>query len=329
MTLLEVRELAVDAGGIPIVCRLSFSIEPGERVGLIGESGSGKTMVALAIMGLLGEGLGQSGSVVFEGTELTNLSDRRYSELRGNRLAMVFQEPMTALDPLMRVGKQVTDAIRLHRRVGRGEARQRMHSLLARVGFSNPKEQARRFPHQLSGGQRQRVVIAIALACDPALVLADEPTTALDVTVQAQVLDLLQTLVAEESSALLLISHDLAVVSSVCDRILVMYGGTLVESCTTAELLAAPRHPYTVALLQTSRGVGGEAPAGQLPTIPGSVPALGGFPSGCVFRGRCSREQARCQEVPALVGGEHQVACWYPVESSGPVPAPRSGPQPS
>ena len=315
MSLLEVSHLRVDTQGIPVVCEVSFVISAGERVGLIGESGSGKTMTALAIMGLLPEGLSAAGQVIFDGVELLNLSERRLSALRGNRLAMVFQEPMTALDPLMRVGTQITDAIRIHERVSRRAARARMLELMQRVGFTDPAEQSRRFPHQLSGGQRQRIVIAIAIACGPALILADEPTTALDVTVQAQVLALLQDLVQDQGSALLLISHDLAVVSSVCQRIVVMYGGRVVESAATGELLTRPRHPYTLALLHTSKGIGAgeDTPAGHLPTIPGSVPQLGQFPSGCVFRGRCDREQDRCQAVPPMTGSDHRVACWFPV----------------
>ena len=315
MSLLEVSQLRVDAREIPVVSEVSLTISAGERVGLIGESGSGKTMAALAIMGLLPEGLTARGSVLLDGVELLGLPERRLSKLRGSRIAMVFQEPMTALDPLMRVGTQITDAIRLHERVTRRAARDRMLQLMGRVGFANAKEQARRFPHQLSGGQRQRIVIAIAIACGPALILADEPTTALDVTVQAQVLALLQDLVRDQGSALLLISHDLAVVSSVCQRIVVMYGGRVVEAAATAELLASPRHPYTDALLRTSQGIGADADtlAGQLPTIPGAVPQLGLFPEGCVFRGRCPFEQERCQHVPEIRGRDHQVACWFPL----------------
>jgi peptide/nickel transport system ATP-binding protein len=318
VSLLEVTHLRVETQGIPVVSEVSFAIAAGERVGLIGESGSGKTMVALAIMGLLPEGLNAAGSVAFDGTELLQLSERRLSALRGNRIAMVFQEPMTALDPLMRVGTQITDAIRIHERASRGAARARMLELMRRVGFTNPAEQSRRFPHQLSGGQRQRIVIAIAIACGPALILADEPTTALDVTVQAQVLALLQELVQDQGSALLLISHDLAVVSSVCQRMVVMYGGRVVESASTATLLNQPHHPYTAALLHTSKGIGAgeDTPAGHLPTIPGSVPQLGQFPSGCVFRGRCDREQDRCQEVPPTTGSDHLVACWFPLGAS-------------
>ncbi len=316
MTLLRVSGLRVETEGLPVLRGVDFEVSAGERVGLIGESGSGKTVAALTLMGLQPEGFAVQGSVEFEGRQLVGLSDREFSAIRGARMAMVFQEPMTALDPLMRVGQQIIDAVRAHRRVSSSESRRRMLELMARVGFPSPEEQSRRFPHQLSGGQRQRVVIAIALACDPALILADEPTTALDVTVQAQVLALLQRLVAEEGSALLLISHDLAVVSSVCQRVLVMYGGTLVEAATTDEILKAPRHPYTAALLQTSAGIGAQSrlAAGRLPTIPGSVPSLGGFPEGCVFRGRCPREQARCREVPPLVGDGHRFACWFPLE---------------
>ncbi len=328
MSLLEVSQLTVDVQGIPVVSDVRFAISAGERLGLIGESGSGKTITALAIMGLLPEGLRARGSVVLDGTELLSLSERRLSAVRGSRIAMVFQEPMTALDPLMRVGTQITDAIRIHERVGRRAARDRMLQLMQRVGFSNPREQSRRFPHQLSGGQRQRIVIAIAIACGPALILADEPTTALDVTVQAQVLALLQDLVQDQGSALLLISHDLAVVSSVCQRIVVMYGGRVVESASTPELLTRPRHPYTQALLHTSRGIGGngDTPAGHLPTIPGSVPELGRFPSGCVFRGRCDREQDRCLEAPPTTGSDHLVACWFPLTSpSDPTAAVTTG----
>ncbi|MHB8189074.1 MAG: ABC transporter ATP-binding protein [Ferrimicrobium sp.] len=318
MTLLRVKDLYVELERTPIVRGISFEVREGELVGLIGESGSGKSMTALALMRLLPEGVHQHGSVRFEEVELSSLSERRLSALRGDRIAMIFQEPMTALDPLMRVGRQITEAIHLHRSVSRSEARDRMIELMHTVGFPRPREQARAFPHQLSGGQRQRIMIAMALACEPALILADEPTTALDVTVQAQVLYLLQTLVAEEGSALVLISHDLAVVSSVCERILVMYGGSLVEVGTTSQILVAPRHPYTAALLATSRGIGdsSDTAAGDLPTIPGSVPSLDDFPSGCVFRGRCPREQPRCQETPTLVGSEHQVACWFPMTAA-------------
>lgn len=323
MSLLEVSQLRVDAREVPVVSEVSLTISAGERVGLIGESGCGKTMAALAIMGLLPEGLTARGSVLLDGVELVGLPERRLSQLRGSRIAMVFQEPMTALDPLMRVGTQITDAIRLHERVSRRAARDRMLQLMGRVGFANAAEQARRFPHQLSGGQRQRIVIAIAIACGPALILADEPTTALDVTVQAQVLALLQDLVRDQGAALLLISHDLAVVSSVCQRIVVMYGGRVVEAATTAELLAFPHHPYTDALLRTSQGIGADADtvAGQLPTIPGAVPQLGRFPEGCGFRGRCPFEQERCRHVPELLGRDHQVACWFPLHSPTGHPA--------
>jgi peptide/nickel transport system ATP-binding protein len=312
--LLEVVGLSVNLGTTPVLSDVAFTVRPGERVGLIGESGSGKSVTALAIMGLLPEEMSAAGQVRFDGEQLMAASERRMSELRGNRVSMVFQEPMSALNPLMRVGKQVGEVLRIHRRLSWGAARAQAVELLARVGLDDPQHQARAFPHQLSGGQRQRVMLAMAVACGPSLVLADEPTTALDVTVQAQVLAVLRQLVDEEQSSLVLISHDLAVVSSLCERLLVMYGGRIVESGTTAELLARPRHPYTAGLVATSGAVSPDRPRdGQpLPAIAGTVPELGSFPQGCVFRSRCDRADGQCEVLPVLEGNGHQVACWHP-----------------
>jgi peptide/nickel transport system ATP-binding protein len=312
--LLEVTGLSVDLGHVPVLRDVSFTVDAGERVGLIGESGSGKSVTALAVIGLLPEEMSASGEVRFDGGQLLTASERRMSELRGDRVSMVFQEPMSALNPLMRVGKQVSEVFRIHRGLSRAAARARAVELLGRVGLDDPEHQSRAFPHQLSGGQRQRVMLAMAVACGPALVLADEPTTALDVTVQAQVLAVLRQLVDEEESSLLLISHDLAVVSSLCDRLLVMYGGRIVESGATAELLAAPRHPYTVGLVATSSAVSPDrARDGKaLPAIPGTVPELGLFPRGCVFSSRCDRADAHCELLPPQTGDDHQVACWHP-----------------
>jgi peptide/nickel transport system ATP-binding protein len=318
-TLLEVSKLCVNLGPIPVLNDVTFTVSAGERVGLIGESGSGKSLTALAVMGLLPEEMSATGQVRLDGEVLAGASERRMSELRGNRISMVFQEPMSALNPLMRVGKQVAEVLRIHRSLRRATARGRAVELLARVGLDEPAQQARAFPHQLSGGQRQRVMLAMALACGPDLVLADEPTTALDVTVQAQVLAMLRQLVDEEGSSLVLISHDLAVVSALCERLLVMYGGRIVESGATAELLARPRHPYTAGLVATSAAVSPDrARDGKaLPAIAGNVPELGSFPQGCVFSSRCDRADALCHQVPALVGGDHQVACWHPVSAGG------------
>jgi peptide/nickel transport system ATP-binding protein len=314
---LELDGVGVAAGSTTIVHDVSFALGPGERVGLIGESGSGKSLTALAVMGLLPEELTAKGAVRFDGRDLMTLSDRQLGALRGDRLAMVFQEPMMALNPLMRVGRQVAEALRQHRDLRRADAQARAEELLARVELPDPSSTRRAYPHQLSGGQRQRVMLAMALACDPAVLICDEPTTALDVTVQARMLALIDRLVAEEGSALLFITHDLAVVSGRCERVLVMYGGRIVESGPTAAVFASPRHPYTAGLLDASAATTDRSrldERGRLPTIPGAVPAAGHFPSGCVFRTRCSRATNVCETVPPLEGERRQVACWHPIE---------------
>ncbi|HVV57917.1 MAG TPA: ABC transporter ATP-binding protein [Gaiellaceae bacterium] len=315
MTLLQVDGLTVRIGGAEVVGDVSFALERGERLGLIGESGSGKSMTALALIGLLPEEASVEGRVVLDGDDLVAMSEGRRCDLRGDRIGMIFQEPMTALNPVMRVGNQVAEVVRRHRGGSRRSTRERALELLRRVEFADPERIARAYPHELSGGQRQRVMVAMAIACSPALVLADEPTTALDVTVQAQVLELLARLVAEEDAALVLISHDLAVVSGMCDRLLVMYGGRIVESGPTDDVLERPRHPYTVGLLATSTAMAEGGRRGRtLPTIRGSVPGLGRFPEGCVFRSRCERATDRCRTMPPLEGAGHAFACWHPVE---------------
>ena len=318
--LLEVEDVRVTAGDTTIVDGVSFALAPGERVGLIGESGSGKSLTALAIMGLLPEELRSTGQVSFDGRDLMRLSERELGALRGDRIAMVFQEPMTALNPLMRVGRQVTETLSLHRGLRRRAADTRALELLTRVELPDPESAMRAYPHQLSGGQRQRVMLAMALACDPAVLICDEPTTALDVTVQARMLRLIDRLVEEEGSALLFITHDLAVVSGLCQRVLVMYGGRIVESGATADVFAAPRHHYTAGLLGASAATTDARrldDRGRLPIITGTVPAAGHFPTGCVFRTRCPRAVEICETVPALEGDGHDVACWHPI--GGPV----------
>jgi peptide/nickel transport system ATP-binding protein len=324
MSFLEVEGLSVRLGGAAVLSEVSLTLERGERVGLIGESGSGKSMTALAVIGLLPDHARVQGRILLEGTDLQTIGERRRCAVRGDRIAMVFQEPMTALNPTMRVGRQVEEVIALHQRASRQEATRRALELLHRVEFPDPERVARAYPHQLSGGQRQRIMVAMAVACGPSLILADEPTTALDVTVQAQVLRLLSRLVAEEDAALLLISHDLAVVSSMCERLLVMYGGHLVERGPSAELLSRPSHPYTGGLLATSAAltVELEDQASVLPTIPGSVPALGRFPSGCAFRSRCARADAVCETEPQLGDGERAAACWHPLSEPTAVGGP-------
>ncbi|GLY64155.1 ATP-binding cassette domain-containing protein [Amycolatopsis taiwanensis] len=248
MTVL-VEELSVFAGDRPLVREVSFEVGEGERVGLIGESGSGKSLTALAVMGLLPEELTATGSVRLHGNELLGASERVLSGLRGDRMSMVFQEPMTALNPLMRVGRQVAESIKLHTRISWRAARDRAVELLESVQLSGV---ARAYPHQLSGGQRQRVLLAMALANDPGFLICDEPTTALDVTVQAQVLELIVAGIARRSAGLLFITHDLAVVARVCERLLVMHDGRIVEQGTTREVLTEPRHEYTRGLLAAS-----------------------------------------------------------------------------
>lgn len=264
---LEVAGLSVIFGNRePAVAGVSFAVEPGERVGLIGESGSGKSVTALAVMGLLPEQARTSGVVWLAGQPVLDRPDAELAALRGNRVSMIFQEPMTALDPTMKVGRQVAEVIGLHRRVARGQTRARVLEILDAVGLSGPARVANSYPHQLSGGQRQRVVVAMALVNTPDLVICDEPTTALDVTVQATVLSLLDSSLAEAGAGCLFISHDLAVVAQLCTRILVMLDGKIVEDAPLAQILTEPKHPYTRGLVATARI--DQVPVGErLPTV--------------------------------------------------------------
>ncbi|MFV0308246.1 MAG: ABC transporter ATP-binding protein [Desertimonas sp.] len=253
MTLLEVTDLTVDFGHGPVVDHVSFALDAGERVGIIGESGSGKSLTALSIVGLAPDAATVTGSVRFEGRELLGRSDREMSKLRGDDLTMVFQNPLNSLNPVMRVGRQIAEPLRLHRRMTRTQAATEAVRLCEQVELPDPANVARSFPHQLSGGQRQRVGIAIALACQPALLIADEPTTALDVTVQDGVLTLLRELIDERDTALVFITHDVALVSGVSDRLLVMRRGAVVESGPTERVVSAPDHDYTASLIAAAR----------------------------------------------------------------------------
>jgi peptide/nickel transport system ATP-binding protein len=328
VTLLSLRDLCVTLdtpeGPAPILEDVSFDLAAGGSLGIVGESGCGKSMTALAVMGLLPNAARASGEIVFEGRDLLALPEAELCKLRGRRLAMVFQEPMTALNPAKTIGFQVAEGPRWHLGLGRAEAEARAVKLLDRVGLSQPRFSPGLFPHQLSGGQRQRVVIAMALACDPALLIADEPTTALDVTSQAAILDLLAEVAAESRLALLLITHDLAVVWQNTRAMLVMYAGRVVERGGTAQVFERMAHPYTRGLLAASPGAldAPLAPGRRLPTIPGQVPDPLHRPPGCVFAGRCPCAQDDC--LPAhpgehCLGPSHSVACLHsPAEESGP-----------
>ncbi len=315
--LLEVRDLRVTlatAGGrLPALRGLDFGVGRGQTLGLIGESGCGKSLTALALMGLLPEGAAVSGSMRLLGTELVGLPERDWCRLRGNRIAMVFQEPMSALNPLHTIGAQIAEPLRLHRGLGRGAARAEALRLLERVQMPSAQERLDAWPHQLSGGQRQRVVIAIALACAPALLVADEPTTALDVTLQREVLALMGALVREDGMGLVLISHDLGLMADHADRLHVMYAGEIVERGPTAAVFAQAAHPYTRGL-QAARPRVGLPRGARLATIPGRVPALGEMPPGCAFAARCplAGDDCRAAAVPerALPGAEgHAARC--------------------
>ena len=290
---------------------LSFALERGQTLGLIGESGCGKSMTALALMGLLPEGATVSGRVMLNGQDLTQLDERALCQLRGHRMGMVFQEPMTALNPLHTVGHQIAEPLRLHKGLSRSAARAEALRLLERVQLPQARERLDAYPHQLSGGQRQRVVIAIALACGPDLLIADEPTTALDVTIQREVLDLIQELVSEDGMGLILISHDLGVMADSVQRLLVMYGGTVVESGPTAAVFRRLAHPYTQGLF-AARPRLGLARGMRLATIPGRVPALADMPAGCPFADRCNQVIDACRVSPPAavrVGEQHDARC--------------------
>ncbi|MBK8756515.1 MAG: ABC transporter ATP-binding protein [Actinomycetales bacterium] len=317
---LRVDGLHVRVGELELLSDVDLTVRRGERVGLIGESGSGKSLTALSIMGLLAESLVPSGSIAVTGqdgrhTQVVGAAERDLAALRGRDVTMIFQEPMTALNPTMRVGAQVAEVMRIHRTVpDRHTAAARAVELLDRVGLPDPAEAARAYPHQLSGGQRQRVVVAMALANDPALLICDEPTTALDVTVQALVLDLIVRGVEARNAGMLFITHDLAVVASVCERVLVMYGGRVVEAGDVQQVFTRPRHRYTRGLIGAS-DLDLTRDDGRLYTIQGSVPSAGRFPHGCVFRNRCIHATTECESLPRWegTGPEDGFACWHPV----------------
>ena len=315
--LLAVENLRVafraEEGEAVAVDGVSFSVEPGETLGIVGESGCGKSVSALAILGLIADPPGRilpGSSVRLRAEELLTASPSRLREVRGGEIAMVFQEPMTSLNPVLRVGDQVAEAVRLHTELRGGAVDERVMELLDRVGIPDPSNRARAWPHQLSGGMRQRAMIAMALAGDPEILIADEPTTALDVTIQARILGLLDELRRERNMALVLISHDLGVVAQVADRVAVMYAGRIVEEGPSASLFSTPAHPYTVGLLRSTPDP--DRPRERLAAIPGSVPSPNAWPQGCRFHPRCADALERCRQAdPSLVRAPAtRAACW-------------------
>jgi peptide/nickel transport system ATP-binding protein len=302
--LLEVDDLHVEfgtaSGPVEAVAGVSFTVGPEETVAVVGESGSGKSVTALAVLQLLDGGRISRGRVVFDGRDLAALDQSAMRRVRGNDIAMIFQDPMTSLDPLYSVGHQIVEALRLHTRMTKKAARERAVELLEQVGMPDPRRRLAAYPHQLSGGQRQRVMIAIALACSPRLLIADEPTTALDVTIEAQILALLHDLQREYRTAMLLVTHDMGVVAETADRVVVFYGGQVVEQGPTAQVLRDPQHPYTAALLAAIPHPDSPKER-QLPAIPGAVPSLRDMPAGCRFHPRCTLAWDDCtHQVPEL-----------------------------
>jgi oligopeptide/dipeptide ABC transporter ATP-binding protein len=303
-------------GTVHAVNGISFDIAPGETLGIVGESGCGKSVTSLAILGLLARnGRVESGAALFDGTDLIRQSDRALRRIRGREIAMIFQDPMTSLNPVLTIGRQIREALQTHFGMDRKEADAKAAEALDRVGIPSAKARIRDYPHQFSGGMRQRAMIAMALACEPKLLIADEPTTALDVTIQAQILDLLRALVAEENAALILITHDLGVVAGMCERVNVMYGGMFMETGSAEQLFGSPRHPYTLGLLQSVPRLD-SARRARLHPIEGSPPNMLQAPTACPFQPRCRFEvDLSRREVPPLVELEpgHMVACFNPV----------------
>jgi peptide/nickel transport system ATP-binding protein len=313
--LLEVENLRVglstSRGLADAVRGVSFSLERGETLGLVGESGCGKSITAMALMGLLPDRAIATGSIRLDGVELVGLPEPEYCKLRGNRLGMIFQEPMTALNPMHTVGRQVAEPLLRHKGYSAADARKEAIALLDRVGLPDAAKRVDAYPHQFSGGQRQRVTIAMALACQPDVLIADEPTTALDVTIQGQILDLIADLVAERGMAMILISHDLGVIAENVRKMMVMYGGTVVEEGVTETVFASMGHPYSQGLFRARPRLG--APKGtRLQTILGTVPELADMPAGCAFADRCAIAESSCKDIfppPVQVGASHTVRC--------------------
>lgn len=319
---LEVKNLTTvfntDEGRVCAVDDVSFSVYKGKTLGIVGESGCGKSVTSLSIMRLVAQPSGQieSGEILYKGTNLLKLSLAEMRKVRGNEISMIFQEPMTSLNPVFTIGDQIIEAIRLHQKLSKKEARERAIDMLKLVGIPAPEKRIDDYPHQLSGGMRQRVMIAMALSCDPSVLIADEPTTALDVTIQAQILELMKKLRETLGMAMILITHDLGIVAEVADEVLVMYAGKIVERAPVAEIFANPLHPYTRGLLNSIpklSAIGSTSHKKRLETIPGIVPSLLELPVGCRFQTRCTYADEACRKTePKLrsVGTEHEISCF-------------------
>jgi len=306
-------EFATEAGRVTVVDSVSFSLARGEVMGLVGESGSGKSVTGFSLMGLIDPpGRVSEGQILFKGTDLRGLPEKEMTRLRGNRIAMIFQDPMMTLNPVLRIDTQMIETVLAHDKVSRETARERSRDALGMVGIPSPNERLSAYPHQFSGGMRQRVAIAIALLHQPDLIIADEPTTALDVTIQAQILSVVQGLVREKGMGLVWITHDLSVVAGLCNSVAVMYAGRIVEYGQVADILGQARHPYTQGLLSSlpSRNRRG----GRLQQIPGMTPSLAQLPSGCAFRPRCGAATGACEKVPPeTLAGDRRWRCFNPL----------------
>ncbi|WP_421725047.1 ABC transporter ATP-binding protein [Bauldia sp.] len=320
MSVLSIENLSVEFsvgdGGFLAVDGVTLSVEPGEIMGIVGESGCGKSTAGLAIMGLLpSAGRVVGGRINVVGTDVVPLSRTQLDKLRGREMAMIFQDSLAALDPTMKIGRQLTEAILVHEKFGREEAREKAAALLQHVGIPSPHARLDSYPHEFSGGMRQRVMIAMAIACSPKLLIADEPTTALDVTIQRQVLELILALRDEIGAGVVLITHDVGVVAETCDKVAVMYAGRVVEAGPTRAVLTDPRHPYTAGLLASSLDLEHDRTR-TLEAIPGLPPSLAFLPKGCAFAPRCAKRTARCDTRPSLepIGDNHTAACWNMVD---------------
>ncbi|WNB91597.1 ABC transporter ATP-binding protein [Bacillus sp. NEB1478] len=320
---LEVKNLRTsfltDDGEIPAVDGVDFHVNPGEVLGIVGESGCGKSVTSLSVMGLVPTPPGKiEGEILFKGENLASAPEKRMRQIRGNEIGMIFQEPMTSLNPVFTIGDQLIEALRIHRKWSKKEAWGKAVEMLKLVGLPRADELVREYPHQLSGGMRQRVMIAMAMICEPELLIADEPTTALDVTIQAQILDLMKRLNKETDTAIMMITHDLGVVAEMCERVVVMYSGKVVEEGDVKTIFQNPKHPYTVGLIKSVPDM--REKVGRLYSIPGNVPKPGTIQTGCSFAPRCEHAGTRCiSETPQLKthDGNHQVRCWLYEDEKG------------